>query len=265
LIGAFLAGSFLVLSVSAWYIVKRKYEVHSQKAFTIALWVAAISSLGQLFTGHKSAEVITKYQPAKLAAVEGHFETAPADMYIFGWVDAKKQQVTGLKIPGGLSFLVHQDFKKSIPGLNSFKPENRPRAINFVFQTYHLMVAIGMTLIGLCWLALFLLYRKKLFQTRWLMGIFVGSVLLPQIGNQVGWYTAEVGRQPWVVYGHLRTSDALSQAVKAEHVLISLILFTLVYVILFVLFIYLLNKKIQHGLDVNQDDPETPSSKLELV
>ncbi|GAB3319518.1 cytochrome ubiquinol oxidase subunit I [Larkinella ripae] len=262
LIGAFLAGSFLVLSVSAWYILQRKYLVHSQKAFTIALWVAAISSLGQLFTGHKSAEVITEYQPAKLAAVEGHFETAPADMYLLGWVDAEKQTVTGLKIPGGLSFLVHQDFKKPIPGLNSFKPENRPGAVNFVFQTYHLMVAIGMALIGLCWLALFLLYRQKLFQTRWLMAVFVGSVLLPQIANQVGWYTAEVGRQPWVVYGLLRTSDALSQAVKAEHVLISLILFTLVYVILFLLFIYLLNKKIQHGPDVDQNDPETPDSKL---
>lgn len=262
LIGAFLAGSFLVLSVSAWYILKRKYVVHSQKAFTIALWVAAISSLGQLFTGHKSAEVVTEHQPAKLATMEGHFETAPADMYLFGWVDAEKQQVTGLKIPGGLSFLVHQDFKKPIPGLNSFKPENRPTAVNFVFQTYHLMVGIGMALIGLCWLAIFLLYRKKLFQTRWLMAVFVGSVLLPQIANQVGWYTAEVGRQPWVVYGLLRTSDALSQAVKAEHVLISLILFTLVYVILFVLFLYLLNKKIQHGPDVTPDDLETPDSKL---
>ncbi|GAB3261406.1 cytochrome ubiquinol oxidase subunit I [Larkinella harenae] len=262
LIGAFLAGSFLVLSVSAWYILRRKYEVHSQKAFTIALWVAAISSLGQLFTGHKSAEVVTEHQPAKLATMEGHFETAPADMYLFGWVDAEQQKVTGLKIPGGLSFLVHQDFRKPIPGLNSFRPENRPKAVNFVFQTYHLMVGIGMALIGLCWLALFLLYRKKLFQTRWLMAVFVGAVLLPQIANQVGWYTAEVGRQPWVVYGLLRTSDALSQAVKAEHVLLSLILFTLVYVVLFILFLYLLNKKIQHGPDVEQDDPETPTSKL---
>ncbi|MGA0559598.1 cytochrome ubiquinol oxidase subunit I [Larkinella sp. VNQ87] len=265
LIGAFLAGSFLVLSVSAWYILQRRYVEHSQKAFRIALWVAAISSLGQLFTGHKSAEVVTKHQPAKLATMEGHFDaSAPADMYLFGWVDAEKQQTTGLKIPGGLSFLVHQDFQKPIPGLNSFKPENRPTAVNFVFQTYHLMVGIGMTLIGLCWLALFLLYRKKLFETRWLMVVFVGAVLLPQIANQVGWYTAEVGRQPWVVYGLLRTSDALSEAVKAEHVLISLLLFTFVYVVLFVLFIYLLNKKIQHGPDVSEDDPETPDSKLNL-
>ncbi|GAB4048207.1 cytochrome ubiquinol oxidase subunit I [Spirosoma litoris] len=259
LIGALLAGSFLVLSVSAWYILKKKYLVHAEAAFRIALWVAAISALGQLFTGSKSAEVVTKYQPAKLAAMEGHFEkSAPGDMYLMGWVDAKEQKTTGLKIPGGLSFLVHHDVNAPIPGLNSIKPENRPTAVNFVFQTYHIMISIGMLLIGLTLLGLYLLYRKKLFQTRWLMGVFVFSVLLPQIGNQVGWYTAEVGRQPWVVYGLLRTSDALSQAVKAEHVLASLIMFTFIYVMLFVLFLYLLNKKIQHGPDVVSDD-ETSS------
>jgi cytochrome d ubiquinol oxidase subunit I len=260
LIGSFLAGSFLVLSVSAWYVLKRKHVVHAQTAFRIALWVAAVSSLAQLFTGHQSAEVVTKYQPAKLAAMEGHFEkSAPADMYLMGWVNAKEQQTTGLKIPGGLSFLVHQDFQKPIPGLNSFKPTNRPTAVNFVFQTYHLMVAIGMTLIALTMFALWMLYKKRLFETRWLMGVFVGAVLLPQIANQVGWYTAEVGRQPWVVYGLLRTSDALSQAVKAEHVLASLVLFTFIYVMLFALFLYLLNKKIQHGPDVQSEQGESSS------
>lgn len=265
LIGALLAGSFLVLSVSAWYVLKKKYIVHAQAAFRIALWVAAVSSLAQLFTGSKSAEVVTRYQPAKLAAMEGHFDKlAPADMYLLGWVDAKKQKTTGLKIPGGLSLLVHQDTKAPIPGLNSIRPENRPTALNFVFQTYHLMISIGMALIALSLFGVFMLYRKKLFETRWLMRVFVFSVLLPQIANQVGWYTAEVGRQPWVVYGLLRTSDALSQAVKAEHVLASLVLFTFIYVMLFALFLYLLNKKIQHGPDVNLDQNE-PSSRMNPV
>lgn len=265
LIGALLAGTFLVLSVSAWYVLQKKHIVHAQAAFRIALWIAAVSALAQLVAGHRSAEVVTRYQPAKLAAMEGHFaKSAPADMYLVGWVDAKTQQTTGLKIPGGLSFLVHQDFGKPIPGLNSIRPENRPTAINFVFQTYHLMVAIGMALIALTLFGLFMLYRNRLFQTRWLMMVFVGSVLLPQIANQVGWYTAEVGRQPWVVYGLLRTSDALSQAVRAEHVLASLILFTLIYVMLFGLFIYLLNQKIQHGPDVDSERQE-PSSRMNTV
>lgn len=266
LIGAFLSGAFLVISVSAWHLLKGKFTDHARKGMRIGLWVAAIASLLQLFTGHRSADVVTHHQPAKLATMEGHFDKlAPADMYLLGWVDAKTQQTTGLKIPGGLSFLVHGDFKKPIPGLNAFSPNDRPSAINFAFQTYHLMVAIGMTLIALTWFGLFMLYRKKLFDMRWLLVIFTGSVLLPQIANQVGWYTAEVGRQPWVVYGLLRTSDALSQAVKAEHVVVSLILFTGVYVMLFLLFLYLLNKKIQHGPYVKVEDPETPPSKFNTI
>ena len=123
-----------------------------------------------------------------------------------------------------------------------------------IFQFYHIMIAIGMALIGLSLYAVFLWWRGKLFDKKWVMLIFSFAVLLPQIANQAGWYAAEMGRQPWVVYKLLRTSDALSKSVTAEHVLFSLILFMLVYTLLFVLFIYLLNKKIQHGFDDFEDD-----------
>ncbi|AMR25437.1 cytochrome D ubiquinol oxidase subunit I (plasmid) [Hymenobacter psoromatis] len=246
-IGSFLSGSFLVLSVSAWYLLKGRFVESSKAAFKIALTVATVSGLGQLLTGHHSAGGVAVNQPAKLAAFEGHYAaSAPAEMYLFGWVDTKTQHVTGLGIPGGLSFLLHQDFKAPVRGLNSFRPEDRP-PVNFVFQTYHIMVAIGMTLIALTLLACWLLWRGRLWQSRWLLSVFVAAVLLPQLGNQVGWYSAEVGRQPWVVYGLLRTSQALSKAVTAGQIWFSLILFTLVYALLFALFLYLLNKKIQHG------------------
>lgn len=265
IIGSLLAGSFLVLSVSAWYILKQRYEAHARESFKIALWIATVSALLQLYTGSRSDEVVVKYQPAKLAAMEGHFDSlATADMYLLGWVDAQKQTVSGLKIPGGLSFLIHGDFHTPVAGLNSIPPKDRPTALNFVFQSYHLMISIGMTLIGLTLFGMLMLYRKRLFTTRWLMVVFVWSVLLPQIANQVGWYTAEVGRQPWVVYGLLRTSDALSKAVKAEHVLASLILFTCIYVMLFGLFLYLLNKKIQHGPSLLAEDDE-PSSRMNPI
>ncbi|RYE18384.1 MAG: cytochrome ubiquinol oxidase subunit I, partial [Sphingobacteriales bacterium] len=173
--------------------------------------------------------------------------TKPGDMYLLGYVDQKNQQTKGIAIPGGLSFLTKGDFKTPVTGLNDFKPGDRPGAVNFVFQTYHLMVAIGMFLIALTLYASWLWWRGKLFKKRWLLHLFAFSVLLPQVANQVGWYSAEVGRQPWVVYGLLRTSKALSQAVTANQVLFSLIMFTVVYIILFILFIYLLNKKIKHG------------------
>lgn len=264
-IGAFLAGAFLVLSVHAWYLLKGKFVEISQKAFKIALGVACVASLSQLFTGHRSAEGVSHNQPAKLATMEGHYDTlAPADLYLFGWVDQKNQKVSGLKIPGGLSFMLHQKFDAPIKGLNAFQKTDRPQAVNAVFQFYHIMVAIGMALIGLSLLSVLLWWRGVLFQQRWLLWIFVWAVFLPQIGNQVGWFTAEMGRQPWVVYGLLRTSDALSEAVTANQVLFSLIMFSLIYLLLLILFIYLLNKKIKHGPDDLDSDQHRPG-QAEMV
>lgn len=252
-IGAFLAGAFLVMSVHAYYLIKNRHVALSKTAFKIALAVATVFSLAQLLAGHKSADGVAVNQPAKLAAFEGHYaESAPGDMYIMGWVDDKTQQVSGLKVPGGLSFLLEYDFGHPVAGLNSFAPEDRPGQVNAVFQFYHIMVAIGMTLIGLTLLASFLWWRGKLFDHKWLLKIFVWAVLLPQIANQAGWFAAEMGRQPWVVYNLLRTSDALSASVSANQVLFSIILFFLVYALLLFLFLYMLNKKIMAG-------PEDPT------
>ncbi|WP_330443109.1 cytochrome ubiquinol oxidase subunit I [Flavobacterium sp. C4GT6] len=260
--GAFLAGAFLVLSVHAYYLRKGKFVAISKKAFKIALTVATIFSLSQLISGHSSAEGVAQNQPAKLAALEGHFDTsAPADMYVMGWVNKEEQTVNGIKIPGGLSFLLSYDFDTPVTGLNAFPEEDRPSQLNAIFQFYHIMVAIGSFLILLTLYACYLWWRGRLFDKRWLLWIFSFSVLLPQIGNQVGWFAAEMGRQPWVVYGHLRTSDALSQSVRENQVLFSLILFFLVYFILFLLFIYLLNKKIKHGPYDSSRDNDRPMQK----
>lgn len=261
-LGAFLAGAFLVLSVHAYYLVKGRYVAISQRAFKIALVVATVFSLGQLMTGHHSAEGVAKNQPAKLAALEGHFEaSAPADMYLLGWVDKEKQEVTGLKVPGGLSFLLGYDFNLPVTGLNAFPEDERPGQVNAVFQFYHIMVAIGMALIGLTLYASFSWFRGKLFTQKWLLWAFVFAALLPQIANQAGWFAAEMGRQPWVVYGLLRTSDAFSQTVTSNQILFSLILFFMVYALLFVLFVYLLNKKIKHGPYDESDTGDRPLTK----
>ena len=247
-IAAFLAGIFLVLSVNAWYILKNKHLDIAKRSFKIALIAATIFSLLQLVAGHQSADVVYEHQPAKLAALEGHYDSmSRADMYLLGYVDNKTQKVTGIKIPGGLSFLTQGDFNKPVKGLNAFKPEERPQQVNSIFQFYHIMVAIGMFLIALTLYASWLSFKNKLFDKRWLLWIFVWSVLLPQIANQTGWFAAEMGRQPWVVYGLLKTSDALSKSVSANQIVFSLIMFMVVYLLLFVLFLYLLNKKIIHG------------------
>jgi len=247
-VGALLAGCFLVLSVNAWYIRKGRHLEIARPTFRITLIIATILSISQLFLGHRSAEGVSNNQPAKLAAMEGHYDSlARADMYLFGTVSHKDELVHGLKIPGGLSFLTRGDFNKPIPGLKYFPARDRPTQVNAIFQCYHLMVICGILMILLTLIGLYFMIRKKLFERKWIMSLFVFSILLPEIANQAGWFTAEMGRQPWVVYGLLRTSDALSRKVTADQIVFSLILFTVVYALLFILFIYLLNKKIQHG------------------
>ncbi len=246
--GCWLAGAFLVISVAAYYLLKDKHIRFAKSSIKIALTIALIASLFQLFTGHQSAVGVAKNQPAKLAAMEAVFDDQTnAPLYLFGWVNEDNQEVKfGIAIPSMLSYLIGWDANTKVTGLNSFPKDERP-PVNIVFQAYHLMVAIGFMLIAISVLGVFLWWKGTLFNHRWLLWIFVFSVLLPQIANQVGWITAEVGRQPWIVYGLMKTSEGLSKAVQAGQVWYSLIMFTLIYIGLFILFIYLLNNKIQHG------------------
>jgi len=246
--GCWLAGAFLIISVSAYYLLRDRHIRFAKASIKIALVVVMIASLFQLFTGHRSAVGVHENQPAKLAAMEAVFEDQTnAPLYLFGWVDEDNQKVNyGVAVPGMLSYLIGFNTNTKVTGLNSFKEEDRP-PVNIVFQAYHLMVAIGFALIGISLLGILFWWRGTLFKQRWMLWIFVFSVLLPQIANQIGWITAEVGRQPWIVYGLLRTSEGLSKAVEAGQVLFSLILFMLIYLGLFILFIYLLNEKIKHG------------------
>jgi cytochrome d ubiquinol oxidase subunit I len=262
-IGAFLAGAFLVLSVNAWYILKKRHLEIAKRSFKVALVTATVFSLLQLVAGSRSADGVAKNQPAKLAAMEGHYDSSSkADMYVLGFVNNKTQTTTGIKIPGGLSFLVYGNFNQPVKGLNAFKEDERPKQVNAIFQVYHLMIGIGTLLILLTLYACIEWRRKKLFDQKWLLVVFAWSVLLPQIANQAGWFTAEMGRQPWVVYGLLKTSDALSKTVRANQIVFSLILFIVVYLLLFVLFLYLLNKKIQHGpVDYGTEEIEEGSKR----
>lgn len=255
-VGAFVQGSFLVLSVSAYYLLRQKHVAIFQRSFLIALLVAMGGSLAQPLIGHHHGQVVAEHQPAKLAAYEGLYETeASAPLYLFGWTNPDTQETYGIKIPGMLSFLVHGDFETPVTGLNDIPKEDWPPA-RTVFQTYHLMVALGMLFIALTGLAAFLWWRGTLFQHRWLLKLFMWSVILPVLANQLGWVSAERGRQPWLVQGLLRTSDGISKSVTGPEVLTSLILFFLVYGLLFFVWLYVLNREIKHG-------PEDLSSAIE--
>ncbi len=246
-LGAWQAAAFFVLSVSAFYLLKRRHVEFAKTSMQIGLIVAVVASLGSLVSGDVSGRVVSRYQPAKLAAMEGHFPvSAPAGMYLFGWVSEAEERTTGISIPGMLSYLVHGDATKPITGLAAFAPQDRP-PVNPVFQAFHAMVGVGMILIGLSVLGAFFWWRGTLFETRWLLWIYVFAVLGPQAANQLGWFTAEVGRQPWIVYGVMRTAAGVSPSVTTGHAVTSLVFFMLAYLALFVLFIYLLDQKIRHG------------------
>jgi cytochrome d ubiquinol oxidase subunit I len=262
LCGAWQAGAFLVVSVSAWYLLKKRHEEFARASLRLGLVVGMAASLLQLVSGHSSAAGVAKNQPAKLAAFEGLYDTMPhAPLTLWGWVDEKAEVVRGgVAIPGLLSFLTHNDTSKRVQGLREFKPEDRP-PVNLSFQFYHVMVAVGFGMIAVAGLGFLYFWQGSLFEKRWLLWLLVLSVLGPQIANQTGWFAAEVGRQPWIVYGRLRTSEGLSAVVKADAVLAAIVLFSLVYLLLFAVFVYLLNDKIQHGPDAAD---LVPSGKLAM-
>jgi cytochrome d ubiquinol oxidase subunit I len=250
--GAWLAGAFLVLSVSAYYLIRRRHTRFATNSIKFAVVLALAASFLIVLTGHESAEGVAENQPPKLAAMEGHWETGPeADLTIFGYVDEAAQTTRGLHLPGMLSWFIAGNTNHVVTGLNDVPEDLRP-PIQATFQLFHLMVGLGMVMLVMAAAGAFLWWRGKLADldyrpTRIFLWLAVPSVLLPQVANQAGWFVAEIGRQPWIVWGYLRTSEGLSAVVKAEQVLASLIGFGLIYLLLFVMFLYLLNRKIQTG------------------
>lgn len=250
LIGAWLAGAFLVISIASYYLLKKRSLRFSQTSLKIGLVIAAISCVLQGITGDRSGRYVTEHQPAKLAAFEGLFQTqTEAPMYLFGRVNVEKERIDyGLAVPGLLSFLAKGDVDAEITGLDQFPKEDWPR-VQVLFQTYRVMIYLWGAMTALVLIALWKWKKGSLFSCRWLLRSLVASVFFPQIANQVGWISAEMGRYPWIVYNLLRIPDGLSKTVTAEQVASSMILFCTVYLLLFILFIYQLDQKIKRGPD----------------
>ena len=249
IVGAWQAGAWLMVSIGAWYLLRKQHRAFARASMKLGLALSLTASVLTLVTGDHSAGGVARNQPAKFAALEGLWETGPrASVHVAGWVDAKTETTHGLAVPGLLSWLAFGDTAKPVTGLRDIPKDERP-PVNFTFQLFHLMVTIGFAMIGLSLWAVWALARGTLENSRALLWLLVISVLGPQIANQAGWWVAEVGRQPWIVYKLLRTSQGLSAVVSANQIVASMIMFTLVYLLLFAAFVFLLNEKIQHGPD----------------
>lgn len=276
LIGCFIVGSFFILSISAWYILKNRHSEFAERSFRGALLFATVASLAALWSGHDQAQKVYVNQPAKLAAFEGHFRSGPGNLTIFGLPNAKEERIKpDFGIKGGVSWLLFGDASRNVDGLDRFRPEDRPPLLAS-FLSWRVMVGIGTLLILLTLVASLFLWRGTLFRQRWLMWCFVFAVVFAMAANHSGWTAAEVGRQPWVVHPPvprddtgalvlgpdgfvqydeglgLRTRAAVSRTVRADQVLGSIIGFGLIYALLFGLWLFLLNAKIQRGPETHE-------------
>lgn len=254
ILGCWLCGIFLMLSVSAYYLLKNKYADFTKKCLKLSLITGAVVLVLQLISADVSARRVAFSQPTKLAAMEGIFETqSQAALTAFGYVDMNTQQVKGLSFPGLLSFLIYRNFDTPVVGLNEYPREDWP-PVQAVFQSYHMMIAMWGLMTLVVMLGLFFWKKGTLHKHKMLLRAMMISVTFPQIANQTGWMTAEMGRQPWIVWGVLRTSQGVSDGVTAGQVLGSIIMLSIIYVALFGVFLFVLDRKIKHG----PDDPEAP-------
>lgn len=245
--GALATGSFFVLGIGAAYLLRAKHTDFARKCVAAGLIGGFVFSVGQLATGHMSGRQVAETQPAKLAAFEGLYTTCPgAPMIIVGVPNPDLCETKGIVvIPKMLSYLAHGNFEAEVKGLSDFAEADRP-PVWPTFVTFHLMVMIGMGLIGLTALGLILLWKGRA-DNKLFLRLAVIAIPFPFIANELGWMVAEIGRQPWIVYNVLRTSEAASTSVPATQVLLSGIMFVLIYALLFAGWIYVLRRIYLHG------------------
>ncbi len=253
LAGCWIAGAFVVVGISAWYLLKGRHVAFARRALMTGLIVGVIFSVAMPLLGDWQAKEVAAHQPVKLAAFEGIYTTQKeAALTLVGWYSSGSKQSVGLKIPGLLSFLSYGSPSDAVKGLAAVPASDRPPE-QVVFQSYHWMVALGMFFAALMLVALLLNWRGQLQPRRWLLWLLVICLPLPILASELGWMSAEIGRQPWIVYGLMRTSAGVSSVVSRGQIITTLVLFGLVYLLLFVAWLRIVIGIIRKG-------PETPAS-----
>jgi cytochrome d ubiquinol oxidase subunit I len=250
--GACVTGAFFMASVGAYYILARKHGEFGRVFLHLGIVAALIASALQLFpTGDRSGQLVAQHQPVTLAAMEGLFHTETgAGIVLIGQPNMEKQSLDNpIYIPGALSFLTYRHWEARVHGLNEFPKDQWPDNIPLLYYSYHIMVGLGTIFIAISAVAVLLLWKRRLFETRWMLWIVMLSFPFPFIANTAGWMTAEIGRQPWLAYGLMRTEAGFSHNVSSGNGLFTLLGFMGMYTVLSILFLLLVWHDINHGLE----------------
>jgi cytochrome d ubiquinol oxidase subunit I len=253
--GAVVTGAFVMAAVGAFYLLSQKHVEQGRLFLRIGVIAALVSSVLQLFpTGDWAGRMVAREQPVTLAAMEALWQTTPgAPLVILGQPNVAERKIDNpIVVPKMLSFLTYRRWNAEVRGLNAVPEKDWPDNIPLLYYAYHIMVGLGTIFIAVSVVAAFLLWRRQLYNARWLLWVLLLMFPFPYIANTAGWMTAEIGRQPWLVYGLLRTVDGYSKMVSAGNGWFSLLGFMGMYTVLSVLFLFLVYREIEHG-------PEAPA------
>ena len=253
--GAVITGSFALAAVGAFYLLAGRHGECSKTFVRTGVVVGLIATCFQLFpSGDGQGRMVAEYQPVTLAAMEGQFQTQKgAPIAILGQPDMEKQRLDNpLEVPRMLSFLTYRHWLSEVKGLDAFDQSTWPSNIPLLYYSYHVMVGLGTIFIAVMLLAAWMLWRKKLFESRPVLWVLMLSLPFPYIANTAGWITAEVGRQPWLIYGLMRTQEGVSPQVSSGNAWFTLIGFLGMYTVLSILFLFLVYRVIERG-------PEEPA------
>jgi len=250
MIGAVITGCFVMAAVGAFYLLSGKHEDYGRTFVRVGVLVGVVATVLMMFpTGDGQGKNLARHQPVTLAAMEGLFRTAEgASMVLIGQPDMERMRLDNpVEIPRMLSFLTYNRWKAEVKGLDAFPRDQWPDNVPLLYFSYHIMVGLGTIFIAIMSLSSWLLRKGRLFQFRPMLWVLMLSFPFPYIANTTGWMTAELGRQPWLIYGLMRTSEGTSSHVSAGNTLFTLIGFMGMYTVLSVLFLFLVYREIEHG------------------
>ncbi len=248
--GAGITGAFVMAGTGAYYLLAERAMEYGRRFVTVGVIAGIIFSIAQVFpTGDMHGKYMARAQPVTTAAMEALFETRPgAPLVILGQPDVERRRIDNpIIVNDMLSFLIYGTTRAEVRGLDSFPQDTWPTNIPLLYFSYHVMAGLGTMFAGIMALSAFLLWRGRLYATRWMLWVLMCAVPFPYIANTAGWLTAELGRQPWLVYGLLRTADGSSANVSAANGIFTLLGFMGVYALLTIFFLFLVQDIVVRG------------------